>query len=205
MNDRAEFWEQVYSTGPADGVSWFEPMPETSLRLVLSQGVPESVIDVGAGTSTLADELLARGVGHVTALDLSLRALSLVHHRLEELASRFTTVVGDVLTWTPDETYAVWHDRAVFHFLTEPDEQAAYVAQIRRVLAPGGLLVVGAFAEDGPDVCSGLPTCRYDAESLAAAMGGGFETVLTERSEHRTPGGEIQPFTWVVLRAQMSD
>ncbi len=205
MNDRADFWEHVYSTRPADGVSWFEPMPETSLRLVLAQGTPDSVIDVGAGTSTLADELLTRGVPHVTALDLSLRALSLVHHRLEELASRFTTVVGDVLTWTPDETYDVWHDRAVFHFLTDPAEQAAYVAQIHRALAPGGLLVVGTFAEDGPQICSGLPTSRYDAESLVATLGAGFETLLTERSEHRTPDGEIEPFTWVVLRAQMSD
>jgi SAM-dependent methyltransferase len=200
-----QHWERVYSSKSVNEVSWYEPTPETSVRLVLSEGVPDSVIDVGAGASTLVDELLERGVPRVTALDLSLSALSLVHHRLEELGNRLTTIVGDVLTWRPDETYDVWHDRAVFHFLTDDDDGAAYVRQVRLAVAPGGLVVVGTFAEDGPEQCSGLPTRRYSAQSLAEVFGTDFTLVHSERIEHHTPWDTVQPFTWVVLRAPDSD
>ena len=196
----AAHWEGVYASKAPDEVSWYEPTPETSVRLVLSQGMPDSVVDVGAGTSLLVDELLERGVPRVTALDLSVSALSLVHHRVDVLANRLTTVVGDVLTWVPEETYAVWHDRAVFHFLTDPGERTAYVAQVRRA-APGGLVVVATFASDGPEQCSGLSTCRYEATDLHEVFGSDFELLHGEHVEHTTPWGTVQPFTWVVLRA----
>ena len=126
---------------------------------------------MGAGASMLPDALLDAGVDHVTLLDLSMSALALTAVRLDERANRVTTIVGDVLTAALDEQYDVWHDRAVFHFLVEPEQRAAYVAQVRRALAPGGLLVVGTFAEDGPEQCSGLPVARYDADALVAELG----------------------------------
>ncbi len=195
----AAHWEAIYASGP-DDVSWYEESPDTSVELVLSDGVPSTVIDVGSGTSRLADALLDAGVGHVTLLDLSMRALALTVARLDERAGAVTTIVADLLTHHFDEQYDVWHDRVVFHFLTDPDHRAAYAAQAARAVRPGGLVVIGAFAEDGPTRCSGLPVARYDAESLAAELGDAFTLEHTRRREHHTPRDAVQPFTWVVLR-----
>lgn len=198
--DRGSHWEGVYASKPATEVSWFEPTPATSLRLVLTDGVPSTVIDVGAGASLLADALLDAGVDHVTLVDLSLSALALVSARLDERANDVTTVAADVLTFELGESFDVWHDRAVFHFLTDAADRAAYVGKAAAHVRPGGLLVVGTFAEDGPEQCSGLPTQRYDAASLAAEFGEVFALVNSERIEHHTPWDTVQPFTWVVLR-----
>ena len=197
--DSSTHWETVWAGKGRESVSWYEESPDTSTALVLSGGVPRSVIDVGAGASMLLDA----GVDHVTLLDLSMSALALTSVRLEQRAHRVTTIVGDVLTAGFDEQYDVWHDRAVFHFLVEPEQRAAYVAQVVRALAPDGLLVVGTFAEDGPETCSGLPVARYDADALVSELGGaggGFSLVETRRAEHHTPWDSVQPFTWVVLR-----
>ena len=198
---RQDHWEGVYAEKSLDDVSWFEATPETSLELVLSGGVPHDVVDVGAGASALVDGLLDAGVEQVTLLDLSSSALAATRARLGDRAAAATTVCGDVLTWAPSTAYDVWHDRAVFHFLTEAADREAYRDRVFSALRPGGLLVVGTFAADGPEQCSGLPTSRYDAAGLAAAFGDGFELVHTRRTEHHTPWGTIQPFTWVVLRA----
>jgi SAM-dependent methyltransferase len=195
----AGHWEQVYASG-RDRVSWYEETPTLSTELLLSDGVPGHVLDVGAGASTLPDALLDAGVDHVTLLDLSMTALALTSVRLDERANRVTTIVADVLTHTFDEQYDAWHDRAVFHFLVEAEQRAAYSAQVRAALRPGGLLVVGTFAEDGPDSCSGLPVVRYDADALVAELGDGFTRVDARRAEHHTPWDSVQPFTWVVLR-----
>ncbi|QBR91273.1 class I SAM-dependent methyltransferase [Nocardioides euryhalodurans] len=195
-------WEGVYAAKGREDVSWYEESPEVSTRLVLSDGVPGSVVDVGAGASTLPDALLDAGVEHVTLLDLSMSALALTSVRLDERANRVTTIVADVLTHAFDEQYDVWHDRAVFHFLVEPQQRAAYVGQVSRALAPGGLLVVGTFAADGPESCSGLPVSRYDTDALVAELGPGFTLVHTERAEHHTPWDSVQPFTWVVLQRE---
>jgi SAM-dependent methyltransferase len=196
----AAHWEAVWAEKGRENVSWYEETPTTSTELVLSGGVPRTVIDVGAGSSSLPEALLDAGVEHVTLLDLSMSALALTSLRLEERASRVTTIVGDVLTHDFDEQYDVWHDRAVFHFLVEPAQRAAYAAQARKAVTPGGLLVVGAFAEDGPEQCSGLPVARYDADALAAELGDGFTPITSRRAEHHTPWDAVQPFTWVVLR-----
>jgi SAM-dependent methyltransferase len=193
-------WEQVYAEKGRDQVSWYEETPTTSTELVLLDGVPSHVVDVGAGASMLPDALLDAGVEHVTLVDLSMSALALTELRLEERGNRVTTVVADVLDLDLDEQYDVWHDRAVFHFLVEPAQRAAYAAQARAAVRTGGLLVVGAFAEDGPEQCSGLPVARYDAASLTAELGEGFTLVETRRAEHHTPWDAVQPFTWVVLR-----
>lgn len=195
----AAHWEQVHATRGVD-VSWYEEVPTTSTGLVLSAGVPRTVVDVGAGSSFLPEALLDAGVEHVTLLDLSMSALALTAVRLEERASQVTTIVGDVLTHDFDERHDVWHDRAVFHFLLEPEQRTAYADQVRLALVPGGLLVVGTFAHDGPETCSGLPVARYDADALAAALGEGFVPVTSRRAEHHTPWDAVQPFTWVVLR-----
>jgi SAM-dependent methyltransferase len=196
----ADHWDGVYGSRPLDSVSWHQAEAATSRRLItMVAGPQDSVIDVGAGASTLAEELLDDGWSDVTVLDVSARALEEVRARLRH-RSGVGFVVADLLGWDPERSYDVWHDRAVFHFLTEAEQRQAYVATALRALGPGGALVLGAFAADGPTSCSGLPTARYDVEELVAQLGPAFELVHSEREEHRTPAGAVQPFTWVVLR-----
>jgi 2-polyprenyl-3-methyl-5-hydroxy-6-metoxy-1,4-benzoquinol methylase len=197
MTDPAgEHWDDVYTTRATDSVSWFQARPAISLRLLEAFGeTAGSVIDVGAGASTLVDELLARGWIDVTVLDVSNEALELVRTRLAISGLAATAVTGDLLSWEPERTYDVWHDRAVLHFLTQPEDRARYVETAARVVRPGGHL-----AEDGPTRCSGLTTARYSADELASLFNDSFEPVHAEREEHHTPDGTPQSFTWAVLR-----
>jgi len=183
-------------------MSWFQAAPDTSLRL-LARSVPRtgSVIDVGAGTSPLAAALLDAGWRDVTVLDVSAAALTVTRDRLGDRASRVSFVTGDLLSWQPQRTYDAWHDRAVFHFLVDAVDRERYVALAAKAVAPDGLLVLGTFAADGPTRCSGLTTARYDPNALADVFSRGFSLEHAEREEHHTPGGTIQPFSWVVLRA----
>ncbi|HVA59406.1 MAG TPA: class I SAM-dependent methyltransferase [Mycobacteriales bacterium] len=201
MDQAAEHWESVYGSRALDELSWFQASPAVSLRL-LQQAAPQtgSVIDVGAGASTLADLLVEAGWADVTVLDVSASALSAVRARLGPRADRVSFVAADLLSWQPRRSYDVWHDRAVFHFLVAPADQARYVALAGRAVATGGALVLGSFAADGPTRCSGLPITRYDPETLADAFAPAFRLEHAEREEHVTPGGSIQPFSWVVLR-----
>lgn len=199
--DAAAHWEQVYAAKAHDQVSWYEASPDTSVRLVLGDGpVPAKVLDVGAGASMLPDALIEAGVGQVTLIDLSMRALALTQARLDHLANRAPTIVADVLTYPFVDTFDVWHDRAVFHFLTDPADRQRYADQVLQAVAPGGRVVLGTFAADGPTECSGLPVCRYTPAELVAEFEDGFEPTHNERTEHHTPFGTMQPFTWVVLR-----
>ena len=201
MQDAARHWNAVYETKAADQVSWFQAAPVTSLRLLERWAPPGgSVIDVGAGASTLVDELVGAGWKDVTVLDVSEAALTKVRKRLGERLGAVTFAAGDVRTWQSERTYGAWHDRAVFHFLVEPSDRDHYVATASKAIAPGGVAVLATFAADGPVECSGLPTLRYDAESLARIFGSAFSLEHAEREEHTTPFGTIQPFTWVVLR-----
>jgi SAM-dependent methyltransferase len=201
-DSRRAHWDGVYTSRPSDEVSWFEREPATSLRLVEAAAASRSasVVDVGAGTSSLVDHLVDDGFTDVTLLDVSPTALDAVRVRLGGRARAVTFVVGDVLAWEPAARYDVWHDRAVFHFLTDPPDRARYVATAAAAVRPGGLLVIGAFAADGPTHCSGLPVCGYAPEQLAETFGLAFVLVAHEREVHRTPSGAAQPFTWVVLR-----
>lgn len=191
-------WDDVYRAKPVDTVSWYQDRPAVSLRLVTSAATPSSaVVDVGAGASTLADELLAAGWTDLTVLDVSAAALALVRERLDGAVQ---AVVTDLLAWAPERQYDVWHDRAVLHFLVDPEQQRRYVDVAAAAVRSGGALVVGVFAPDGPTQCSGLPTERYDAERLEQLLAPRFASVHSESEVHTTPAGAQQSFTWAVLR-----
>jgi trans-aconitate methyltransferase len=193
---RRDHWESVYASKGENQVSWFQETPALSLELIgLAGAVPGSgIIDIGGGASRLVDCLVSRGYEDLTVLDLSAAALAAARSRMGEKAGRVTWVAADVTLWEPPRTYDVWHDRAAFHFLGEREDQAAYVVRLRRALRPGGHAIIGTFAPDGPERCSGLLVSRYDAASLAATLGRGFELIDTRRHEHVTPWGAMQKF-----------
>lgn len=198
---RQDYWENVHSGAEVDGVSWWQSVPGLSLGLVDATGVAtnEPVIDVGAGWSTLVDHLVERGYRDVTAIDLSTSALQEVRERLGEPGRDVVLDVADVLDLVTGRRYRLWHDRAVYHFLTEPEERADYLASLNRNLDGDGWLVVATFGPDGPTTCSGLPIVRYTHEELAAEFPG-YELVETAGEEHLTPWGTTQQFTAVLLR-----
>jgi 2-polyprenyl-3-methyl-5-hydroxy-6-metoxy-1,4-benzoquinol methylase len=158
-----------------------------------------SVVDVGAGASILAEALIESGCTEITILDLSTEALDVVRRRLPSGVS-ITLIATDVLEWKPARAVDVWHDRAVFHFLVNPSDRLAYAQTAQAAVRRGGALVIGTFAEDGPESCSGLPAVRYGPLELAAEFADYFELEYAEREQHRTPTGAIQPFTWAMLR-----
>ncbi len=199
-------WDAVYRNRAVTEVSWFQSEPAMSMQLLAdSRPPPTSVIDVGAGASVLVDALLATGHTDLTALDVSDEALSLMRQRLAERHPPVSFIVADVLEWTPHRHWDAWHDRAVFHFLVDRRDQARYVATAEQAVSPGGIIVLGTFAPDGPEQCSGLPTARYDADDLAATFQHEFRLERAERELHRTPSGAEQAFTWVVLRRSSHD
>jgi SAM-dependent methyltransferase len=206
----AEHWEAVYATRAANTVSWYRPHLERSLHWIgrllgASPGAPWQgrVIDVGTGESTLADDLLSRGLRDITLLDLSATALDHLRARLEArhsaAAANIRWVAGDATSVAlPAAAYDVWHDRAVLHFLTDPAQRAAYVAQAARSVRRGGGLVVAAFAENGPTQCSALNVTRYSGEALTQLFAADFEPVATEREVHTAPNGAQQHFQYFI-------
>jgi hypothetical protein len=201
MSSPAEHWNGVYVSKAVTDVSWFEERPATSIRLLGEWASPtDSFIDVGAGTSSLVDHLIEAQWRDVTLLDASAEALDIVRLRLGDVVPTVTYVTADVLHWKPSRTFRAWHDRAVFHFLVEPGERNAYVSMLSQAVVAGGTVILATFASDGPKSCSGLATARYDAAALADMFGEHFQLEYTERQEHVTPAGQVQPFTWVVLR-----
>jgi SAM-dependent methyltransferase len=202
--NRQSHWEKVYTTKGENEVSWFQEKPAASLELIRLVGAIQNsaIIDIGGGASRLAGGLVSQGFEDVTVLDLSAAALASARSRMGDNANRVTWIAADVTTWEPSRTYDVWHDRAAFHFLTEPNDQAAYVARLRRALRPGGHAIIGTFALDGPERCSGLAVSRHDAGSLAAALGGGFELIDTRRHEHITPWSTPQRFQFSTFRRE---
>ncbi|MCX7890126.1 MAG: class I SAM-dependent methyltransferase [Rhodobacteraceae bacterium] len=202
--ERSDHWDDRFGSRAEADLSWFEADPALSFRLVTAHARPdEPVLDVGAGLSRLADRLIAAGYGQVTILDVSAVALEKVRARIGPTPA-LRTIRADVTRWVPDARWALWHDRAVFHFLTSPDDRAAYVAAMDRALAPGGTAILMTFAEDGPGTCSGLPVRRWSPEALAAEIArlapGRFSIAGSARHLHRTPGGLTQPFGVTVLR-----
>src|SRR5262245_54000217 len=198
-----EHWEKVYSTKAPTEVSWFQEHAALSLKLIREAGVTSSasIIDVGGGASTLVDDLLKGGFKDITVLDLSGAALAAAKARLGTRAARVKWLEANVLeAQLPRHAYDVWHDRAVFHFLTKDEDRHAYVRTVLHAVKPGGLVVVATFAEDGPTMCSGLPVMRYSASELHAEFGEPFELCGHEREAHHTPGGGEQKFVYCFCR-----
>ena len=196
----ARHWDNVYATKDASTVSWHQDVPTASLRLIGPRGSRTSAVDIGAGASPLGHHLLTHGWEHVTLLDVSTEGLDLARGRLVQDAAGVDFVVGDVLDWSPTRQYDLWHDRAVLHFVTDPDDRARYIDLAGRTVVTGGHLVIGGFAPDGPTHCSGLPTAQRFAHELALEFAEHFNRVALDSDVHVTPSGAEQAFSWVVLR-----
>lgn len=196
MSDRSTHWNQVYATKGEAEVSWYQDNPSISLAMIRAAGSdPDTaIIDIGGGASRLVDALLQDGYRDLAVLDLSTNALEATKKRIGEAASTVDWIVADATTWCPTRTYDVWHDRAAFHFLTDPRERAAYVERLRLAVKPGGHVIIATFAPDGPEKCSGLPVQRHDSASLAEALGRDFELVETQSETHHTPWDSTQAF-----------
>jgi trans-aconitate methyltransferase len=196
-------WDSAYAQGEATR-SWFQAEPAPSLRLIEAAGADSAapLLDAGGGTSRLVDALLARGFADITVADLSPGAMALSRARLGAAAAQVTWVEADLSSWTPPRAYALWHDRAAFHFLTEDAAQEGYIAALRAGTRPGAAVIIAGFAPDGPERCSGLAVRRWAPQELAARIGAPFTLEHAETETHRTPSGNAQRFAWTVLRRQ---
>jgi 2-polyprenyl-3-methyl-5-hydroxy-6-metoxy-1,4-benzoquinol methylase len=198
-----DHWEEVYTTKATDAVSWFQPHANLSLDLIKATGVcrDAAIIDVGGGASTLVDDLLANGFDNLTVLDLSAAALAAARKRLGIQAAKVKWIEADITKANlPNYQFDVWHDRAVFHFLTTPEERSAYVQAVFHSVKPGGHVIVATFAEDGPNQCSGLPVMRYRADELHDEFGESFSLLRSEKEAHHTPSGTVQQFVYCYCR-----
>ncbi len=197
--DAKAHWEKVYQTKRPDEVSWYRPHLDVSLQLI-EEGAPQrsaQIIDVGGGESTLIDDLLVRGYRHLSVLDVSLTALEVAKARLGDRADKVNWLHGDVTTLAfARHRYDLWHDRAVFHFLTDPEERAAYVRQVARAVKSGGHVIVATFGPEGPVKCSGLDVVRYAPQALHDEFGSSFRLLKHLTELHRTPAGAVQQFTY---------
>jgi methyltransferase family protein len=202
-SDAAAHWDDAYAGGE-DANSWFQAYPAVSMAMLDAAGASadDSVIDVGGGASHLVDALIGRGFRDVTVLDISSTGMRHAQQRLGARADRVQWVVADLLTWQPPRRYRVWHDRAVFHFLTSQATQGQYLSVLDAATEPDSVAVFGLFALDGPQRCSGLPVARYSVTTLADRLGNRWKLICEDREEHTTPAGRTQPFTWAALRKQ---
>lgn len=196
--NRKEHWEQVYQTKAPDNVSWFQTRPAISLMLIESSGVGKDagVIDVGGGASVLVDCLLDAGFSKLAVLDISAAALEHARHRLGKRAEAVEWLEADVTTFQATRRFGFWHDRAVFHFLTDKADRQKYVETLKRTLTPGGQVVIASFAIDGPLKCSGLEVAHYDAASISAELGAGFQLIEQVNEKHATPWATEQKFSY---------
>jgi SAM-dependent methyltransferase len=201
---RKAHWENVYTTKGENEVSWFQQSPAPSLELIVQAGATSTsaIIDIGGGASRLVDNLIAQGFADVTVLDLSGAALAAARSRLGVRAERVNWIVADATNWEPARVYDIWHDRAAFHFLTDADDRAAYIARLKRGLKIGGHAIIATFALDGPEKCSGLPVARYDSASLGHTLGAAFRLIDTRSHMHATPWGSQQSFQFSVFRRE---
>lgn len=200
--DRERHWQGVYAGKAADAVSWYQTTPETSLALIGEAGArpTDPVIDVGGGASRLVDHLVQAGFADVSVLDVAAASMAAARARMGAAGDAVTWIAADITAWTPPKRYRVWHDRAVFHFLTDAADRAAYVGALEAALTADGTAIVATFAPDGPEKCSGLPVERYDRAKLSAALGAGFTVTGERRETHVTPGGGTQAFVYFLIR-----
>jgi SAM-dependent methyltransferase len=203
-DDLKGHWERVYRGKAPTEVSWYQREARLSLDLIrrVAPDLDAPVVDVGGGASTLVDGLVDAGYQAVTVLDLAPTAMVVAQQRLGLGAARVTWIEADVLTADLPRGYAVWHDRAVFHFLTDVRDRARYVAQTQRAVRPGGYVIVASFGPDGPSRCSGLPVQRYSPEAMHAEFGTGFRLLDSVREDHHTPAGATQAFVYCLCRIE---
>ncbi|MBV1701191.1 MAG: methyltransferase domain-containing protein [Hyphomicrobiales bacterium] len=202
MTSLESHWQNVYAARAPDQVTWFEPVPEVSLAMIKSSGAPANarIIDIGGGASNLVDHLLGLGYPRPTVLDVSAAALAKSEDRLGVRASEVDWIVADMLTFASTQTYDIWHDRAALHFLTAESDQQAYVRVLKSALKLGGSAILGTFAPDGPERCSGLPVVRRSAPDMASLLGSDFALQESQRHLHPTPAGNSQQFQFARLR-----
>lgn len=193
---RREHWEKIHDENAEDEVSWFQVRPSTSLDLIARTGTGRNakIVDVGGGASRLVDALLEAGYQEIAVVDIADAALEKARKRLAGNASRVKWVTSDVGRWEPDKLFDLWHDRAVFHFMVAAEDRRSYLKTLKQALRPGGHAIIGTFASDGPERCSGLPVQRYEPDTLAAELGADFRIVESVREEHVTPAGKVQRF-----------
>ena len=194
MSELRQHWESTYQQKSFEQLGWYQNQPQGSIQMIGPKEEAQPLIDVGAGCSYLVDHLLAEGFEDVTLLDLSPTALDQVHHRLGAQRAQVKLIAADLLAQPLEPRYRCWHDRAVLHFLTDPKDQQVYAQQMKGALLKGGRLVIGGFAPQGPEKCSGLPVVRHSIESLQALWGPGFELVQQAQTLHTTPWGKEQLF-----------
>ncbi len=196
--NRKEHWEKVYQTNEPNDVSWFQTRPATSLKLIEATGVSRNadIIDVGGGASVLVDFLLDAGFTHLAVLDISAAALAQAQKRLGGRVGRVQWLNADVTAFDPPHRFALWHDRAVFHFLTDQNDRRKYVGWLNRAISPGGHVIIGTFAIDGPRKCSGLEVVRYDSRLICAELGESFQLVEQADETHTTPWETKQKFSY---------
>jgi hypothetical protein len=196
--DVREHWRRVYEDKRPDELSWYQPSPETSLAALDSLGADHacSLVDIGGGASALADALVERGWQDANVVDIAQPALAASKTRLGTRAKQVKWLVADVRQWRPGRTFEIWHDRAVFHFLTQPGDRAGYKRALAEGTCAGSRVIIATFAVDGPEMCSGLPVQRYDAPLLAAELDADFRLLRDWRETHVTPWGTEQHFQW---------
>jgi len=202
-----DHWEKVYASKQTDAVSWFQPHADLSLDLIKSTAAEHdaAIIDVGGGAFTLVDDLLANHYTDLTVLDLSAAALQAARERLGEQESKVQWLEADIThVELPRKRYDIWHDRAVFHFLTTQKQRDAYVRTVFHSVKPGGHIIVATFAEDGPEQCSGLPVMRYNADDLHDEFGEAFILQKHQKEAHQTPFGTVQQFVYCYCRRNNS-
>jgi len=202
MSDRTTHWQNVYATKGEAEVSWFQDCPAISREMIRAASPDQNaaIIDIGGGASRLVDVLLQDGYRDIAVLDLSANALDAAKKRIGTAASKVDWIVADATTWRPERRWDVWHDRAAFHFLTDPLDRAAYVERLRSAVAVGGHVIIATFAPDGPEKCSGLPVQRHDSASLSSGLGPEFELVVTRSEIHHTPWHSTQAFQFSRFR-----
>jgi len=196
--DRKNHWENIYSGKKATEVSWYQQCPEHSLNLIDATGVEKtaSIIDIGGGASTLVDFLLATDYKNLSVLDISSSAIEQAKVRLGQQAVKVNWIVHDITSFVAEKPFDVWHDRAVFHFLTDADDRASYVKNLSDSTQPGAHAIIATFNFDGPEKCSGLDIVRYSTESLSEIFSENFKLIETKTEEHKTPGGASQSFVY---------
>lgn len=202
MENKKDHWNKVYETKKPTEVSWYEPMPEVSLTYITDCKLEKdaAIIDIGGGDSFLAEFLLAQGFTDITVVDISEKAIERAKERLGEKADEVNWIVADVSKFQPERQYDLWHDRAVFHFLTEESQIENYLSSVKDAVKPGGFVVMGTFSENGPTKCSGLEIKQYSISQMQDLFSEGFSTLSCKNIDHQTPSGGMQNFTFCSFR-----